>query len=346
MKATLPISKSSKKQNAFYPAKNKFNSGLFAFQLQFGKSQRFFSSKTKGYPIPKLQLIDDMVEVASNHKLPNLSNTAFIGVQHMLETTVTLFDGLIKLGVKAQNMYFTGKCYSSAPAIEAEVQRRKIHLIPAGIPEKPGQYHEYARDNLRKMWKFFVDDIKRKKIERLIILDEGGRCLETMPENITFEYAIASIEQTRAGLYSKVINQRLFPLIDVASSAAKKYLESKLIATAVLDKVNKALAKLNLPDDTVCGIVGNGAIGYALAEYLLAKGYKVVVYDQSEAAFRGLFNKNFYRVESIKQVIVNAQYIFSCTGKDISQELDILNLASSDKIFISCSSEDKEFLSL
>lgn len=300
------------------------------------------------YPVPRLKLLDDMVEtIQESGHLPDLSNTYFIGVQHMLETTVTLFDALIKLGVKPENMYFSGKCYSSAPEIEREVRKRGIYLMPSNKPRRPGEYQEYSQEGIQKMWAFFAEDIKNKRVDRIIVLDEGGRCLENMPNYIKIKYRVAAIEQTRAGLYSESINLLPFPLIEVASCAVKKILEPPLIATAITRRLEIFLQKLAPDkDSTIFGVVGNGAIGNAICRHLLLSGYTVAVYDEEKSAFQHIVNKNFYRLHSVEEVIADADIIFGCTGKDILKNIDVLGIVKQDKIFVSCTSEDKEFLSL
>ena len=340
----VKFNKNSLKANFSLNKPNQASLALGTPKFSFD-NRRFFRTK-KSYPIPNLPLINEMVEVVPSPRLHDLSKTAVIGVQHMLETTLNLFTGMQQLGVKPQNMYFTGKCYSSSPEVETAIVKQKIHLMPTTTPKIIGQYHKHCQDIMEKMWNFCLEDIKRKKIERLIILDEGGRCLEAMPENVSFEYEVAGIEQTRAGLYSNIMDNHLFPVVDVASSAAKKRLEPALIAEAVLSRVVKTLKNLNLKQDAVCGVVGNGAIGSGVVKYLLSKGYKVVTYDENEDAFQKIYSRNLFRVGKIEDVIVNAQYIFGCTGKDITQGINFLDIAKKDKVFISCSSEDKEFLSL
>lgn len=303
--------------------------------------------KPAEYKIPRLPIVDGMVSLVKQCKmLPDLGNTYFIGVQHILETTVTLFDALIEIGVKPENMYFSGKCYSTAPEIEEQVLKRGIKLMPSNKPEEPGEYEKYCRKNISRMWERFIGEINNKHVDRIIILDEGGRCLEGMPEFIGFKYCLAAIEQTRAGLYSESVNLLPFPLIEVASGAVKKILEPPLIAEAILNRFKNLLTRLNPGQNTVFGIIGNGAIGNGLCRYLLTQGYTVIVYDQDENAFQNIIDNKFYRLGSIEEIIAGSNIIFGCTGKDVTEKIDILSLVKKDKIFISCTSEDKEFRTL
>ncbi|HEV2613255.1 MAG TPA: NAD(P)-dependent oxidoreductase [Gammaproteobacteria bacterium] len=313
-------------------------------------TQGFF--KPEEYKIPTLSLLDDMVEIIKTQVgLPDLSNTVFIGVQHVLETTVTLFDALIALGVKPYNMFFSGKCYSTSPVIEAQVKKRGIHLMPSNKPLKPGEYEEYCQRGIAKMWRNCMAEINGKPIDAIIILDEGGRCLENIPSSVGLNYRIAAIEQTRGGLYTESVSLLPFPLIEVATCAVKKILEPPLIAEAIINvvirKVRNLLASLQTEaGKTTFGIIGNGAIGGAITKLLLSLGYTVAVYDESESAFQQIIDKSFFRMENVDSVIAIADIIFGCTGKDITSKVDLLKLIKKDKTFISCTSEDKEFKTL
>ena len=64
-----------------------------------------------GNPIPFLPILNEIIKISKKQALPALSNIAFIGAQYKLETTATLFQSLIKLGAKPENIFFTGKCY-------------------------------------------------------------------------------------------------------------------------------------------------------------------------------------------------------------------------------------------
>jgi len=281
--------------------------------------------------------------------LPSLEEVIFVLVQHKLETTVTLIDALLALGARPENIILSGKCYSTSPVIADQLKKRKINVMEDSKPEEIGQYDKYNRRGLVKMWEIVANYLKNKNADQVIVMDEGGRCLETMPEFIRFEYKVAAIEQTRAGLYSDAVNvdQLVFPLVEVASCAVKKILEPPLIAIAILNRLKNLLLKLNPdPKTTFFGVVGNGAIGNAVCKYLLSSGYKVLCYDENESAFKDISDKNFYRVETIASVIANSNIILGCTGKDITEGLDILSIVKKNKVFVSCTSEDKEFRDL
>lgn len=303
---------------------------------------------TSSHPIPQLEVLDKIVHIAKQQKeMPNLDKTVFIGVQHLLETTGTLFQSLVQLGVKPEHMFFAGKCYSTAPVVAKTLTDMGMNIIEGSAPMRPGDYQRIYKEDVKKLWaKFQKQIVNKKEIERVIILDDGGRCIEEMPNFVPFNYLSASIEQTRGGLYSSGLDNLMLPLIEVATSAVKKHIESPLIAQAVLNRVKKILPKLALNEQAICGVVGNGAIGRAIAEYLLSLGLHVLIYDENPTSFKGMSHKKLYKTPTLEKLLANASYVFGCTGKDITNGIDVFSIVENDITFISCTSEDKEFSSL
>ncbi len=320
-------------------------------------AKRFFSgvsyhSSTSSFahPIPKLPIIDSMVEKAASLQLPAPDRTAFICMQHILETTATILKGLVDIGIKPENIFCSGKSYSTAPEVAAAIGDLGIQLIPATNHKIIGQYQQACREGLSSMWQQFAESIRTKTIERIIVLDDGGRLLEAMPSFLKYDYKIAGIEQTRGGLYSPSLIQLPFPLVEVASSAVKRMVEPPLIMEAVLNRIRPMITKLRATrEKMIFGVIGNGAIGSAIVNYLLSEGVKVVVYDENDKSFhsnRGHKNARFlYQADSPARVIANSDCIFGCTGRDVTRNVDTFGF-NADKVFISCTSEDREFLSL
>lgn len=312
---------------------------------------RFFSTEKNlsrySNHIPTLPILKSI-----DRQFPSLKhlgkNTALVGVQHMLPTTATLFHAFCEqLGFQPRDMFFCGKFYSSCDFVEQHLRNFGIQLMPTKTPQRASQYKEQMEESIKTLWEQVSVHLKKNpKIQRVIILDEGGYCLEHMPKFMPYKYEMASVEQTRFGFYNKCIDSVLFPTIDVARSAAKKELESPLIAKAIIRRLSKVVRALRITPDKMLGIIGNGAIGHALAQHLLFKGYKVLVFDESESAFHGIRHRHCYRVDTIEHLIASADIVFSCTGRDISQKADILNAVKSSITLISCSSQNIEFFSL
>jgi S-adenosylhomocysteine hydrolase len=315
------------------------------------KSTHFFSTErdVSRYEahIPPLPILADII--ARFPSLRNIGkNTVLLGVQHMLPTTATLFHTFCDhLGFQARDMFFCGKFYSSCDFVEQHLQNFGIQLISTKTPQRPSQYKEQMEESIKALWDQVGIHLKSNPhIQRVVILDEGGYCLEYMPKFMPYKYEMASVEQTRFGFYNKSIDSTLFPTIDVARSAAKKELESPLIAKAIIRRLSEIVRVLRITPENIMGVIGNGAIGHALVRHLLAKGYKVLVFDENESAFHGIQHQRCYRVDTIGHLIAAADIVLSCTGRDVSQKADILNAVKNSITLVSCSSQNIEFFSL
>lgn len=276
----------------------------------------------------------------------NLKDTYLIGVQHSLPSTVHLFYNLIKMGFLPENMLFTDKPYSRVDDSFNEIKNLGIQVHSSQDELLIGGYSSAASDKINKMWEKCSDDLKHKKIRKIIILDEGGRCIEQIPSRFLNEYQIVGIEQTRGGLYSQELTYRPFPIIEVASSAVKKYYESPIIARSIVRTVAKNILQKtkNNGEGLQYGIIGNGSLGLALARHFSSKG-KIFAYDKNYTSYPEDLKGKLVPLSSAEGVIRNSDCILFCTGQDSTKGIDIFSLIK-NKIFISCSSEDKEFRSL
>lgn len=160
-------------------------------------------------------------------------------------------------------------------------------------------------------------------------------------------YKIIGIEQTCGGLYSPTLKSELIPVVEVASSALKRHFESPLIAEVAVHKLNNIIKQFNIAKNLIFGIIGNGYIGSALAKHLIKLGYIVIVPDVKANVDLGeKYNNRIKFVNGMEKVVLISDCIIGCTGTDCFKGLDILSLIEKNKVFISFSSEDKEFRSL
>ncbi|MCE3238746.1 MAG: D-2-hydroxyacid dehydrogenase [Gammaproteobacteria bacterium] len=305
------------------------------------------SGSKLSYPVPSLQVINDMIAVIPEGIRKQFQKTVLVGCQHNLETTVTIYQAMKKLGIK--KIYSVGKCYSDSEIIKKAMEEEGVCLMPSNKPAKPGKFQEVCRQDIRAMWDRCSKELE-DDVETIVVLDDGGRCLEEMPPYIRLNYRVAGIEQTRGGLYSPVLDQLPFPVIEVASSALKREIEPIFIVKAIIKELEEKIDYLSntfhFDQRTVIGIIGNGAIGSAVAKYFLSLGYTVAVYDENGDAFTDISPKSkLYRMPSREAVISNSQCIFGCTGKDALHGIPLLEIVNKNTVFISCTSEDREFLS-
>jgi S-adenosylhomocysteine hydrolase len=280
-----------------------------------------------------------------HHRCPNqgksvLAETVFVCVQHILSTTGSLFQSLIKLGAEPSNIFILGKCYSTSSDVLQEMLKLGINVSGGATPLRHGTFALTIEEEVHKLW----DEVYRLKQDssskKMIVIDDGGRCLNSLPYKFRKEnWQVVGIEQTTSGLNLKPKRLFEFPLIEVASSTAKLQVESPMVAEAVSKHICHAAASINA---TSYGIVGYGNIGRAVSTALYQQGYKVSVFDKSDKATSNA-PKHISKKESIRSLIDAAQFVLGCTGKDILPEPDdTLRNMSGQKIFASCSSGDYE----
>ncbi|MFA6038478.1 MAG: NAD(P)-binding domain-containing protein [Legionellales bacterium] len=299
---------------------------------------------------PRLLVLNQITaRLRSAKKLPDFEGTIFIGVQHLLKTTGSLFESLINLGAKPENMYFAGKCYSTSPQVADSLRKLGMHIIDGSKPERWGEYIPTHNQDIKKLWEMCRQDLVNtgKKVNKIIIVDDGAGAIENAPSFFTNNnrFKIVAIEQTCGGIFSKIEQMPEYPVINIAQSAAKRELESTFIQEAVLDKLGPTIQDIN--KFMRIGIVGLGATGGALIKKLLNDGYTLLVYDENPKIMEKLpHTPNLKKASSLSYLLLHSDYIFGCSGRDITTQLDLLPINGRDRTLINCSSDVNEFNTL
>lgn len=289
----------------------------------------------------KLPLLKQILNNVTHHSKINLKNVVFVCVQHLLETNVELFSALIKLGADPYNIFLLGKRYSQSLFAIQKFMKLGIHLHNKNLPFSMSHFCDAFQEEIKDLWNTVEISLKGKKeVDTIVILDDGGYCLTAIPPHISEKYKLIGVEQTTAGIHRPGIAFIKNPIIQVASSAAKRVLESPIIASAVAKKIEYYLPMIS--KQAKCGVIGCGAIGSAVMNKLKTLGYTTFGFDSSlnkKNTSAGMSN-------SVVELIQNSDIIIGCSGNDTLENETIESLINGNKIFISCSSEDKEFLSL
>jgi len=288
-----------------------------------------------------MPVISSIIKLTKNNN-KIFENSIFVCVQHLLYTSLNLFDALIYLGAKPDNIFLQGKIYSNNQGVFNILSQNGLRIIENMPQTKFGSFQESFENDVLRLWSEVMEHLKYKKIEKIFILDDGGFCLKNTPSHVLNNYPVIGVEQTSSGLVKIGKNKLTFPVIEVASSAAKQHIEAPMIAKSVEEKL---VNKLPLFDARLtCGVVGLGVIGKAAAQKLIQLGHTVYTYDRYLAKNVVISGAN--KVNSMSDILTCCDYIFGCSGEDILENLNIRDTIKNDKFFISCSSQDKEFRSL
>lgn len=267
-------------------------------------------------------------------------------MHHPLQTSRNVVDAMIQLGAKPSNIYILGKRYSECDEVVQALIATGVHYQPCSMQKGLGQYASSFIQDINWMW-FKLMETLSPTIENILVLDHGGHAATYIPNHLLEHYRVVGVEKTSAGFFDLEKRGAIpYPIIDVANSVTKRQLESPLIAKSV---VNKIMSRLPDTDKNHrCGVVGAGAIGSALIERLRLMNYTVIVYDADPTQIEKYSNEaGVICANTLSALISASDWIFGCSGRDITEHtLDAFRLATHNKTLISCSSEDKEFLSL
>jgi S-adenosylhomocysteine hydrolase len=291
------------------------------------------------FRIPSLPVLDNLAEIGAY--LSGWEDTTFVCIQHLLPTTATLMHTLIKVGAIPENIYVLGKHYSTHSSVKKAISELGIKVFDNGRQTKLGFFSERFSQDVARLWHYVSRDLLNKNVKNIIVLDEGGHCLTSIPAQLISSHRLVGIEQTTAGIINPYVLSLQFPLINVASSAAKKWLEPFIISRSI---VHKLACYIPIKEKKLsCGIVGFGSIGSSVAERLSELGHFVSIYELLPHKRR---SNKFSWYDDIRELITSSEFIFGCTGKDITKKSNVIDLVNNNKSLISCSSEDIEYNSL
>lgn len=269
----------------------------------------------------------------------NWDQVSIVAVQHLLESTGSLLHELTILGVPPHRIHILGKHYSSNRDIIDALHTEGFNVYKSTEDHPPGQFSTIFRADVSAMWANVLGSYTREMPSLVIVLDDGGRCIEAIPEDLSRSCRVIGIEQTTSGIRT---TRNHIDVIQVATSAAKKLLEPPLISEATFDKVTKYLPVREKA--LRCGVIGLGNIGKAIAHSLMAMGHDVFGTDKDPILSKGIPNVSWCK--DARAVLNNAEYIFGCAGEDVFFAENIVDNIRGTKILLSVSSEDVEFNSL
>ncbi|WP_237699762.1 NAD(P)-dependent oxidoreductase [Coxiella burnetii] len=303
------------------PHRHKPPSSLFA--------PRHFSTSA----LPRLPVLDTMINkaLAATNFLP-LKKTVIVYIHHPLQTSVNLIEGFIRLGAKAQNIFVLGKHYSECQSVVEQMKQFGVFYRPCSIQIGLGKFSQNFTQDINWLWLNVMAHVEDKDVDEILILDHGGYALSFIPEQILRKYKVIGVEKTTAGLIN-LDAQGLppFPLLGVANCAAKKILESPLIAEAI---VKKLLPLIPIKENNLtCGVIGYGSIGKAITDKLLSMDHKVIVYDNDPNQLRSVNKmKNLATTNELPALVASSDYIFGCTGRDVATSIDSFRLSPKKKL--------------
>ena len=264
-----------------------------------------------------------------------LGKFALIAHQHLLPSTVPMFELLTERLLDPAHTYVLGKPYSTIPSVSEELNARGINVVKNKDSYTRGRYAYEILDDVATLWSRFLQVHDPAEFERILIIDEGGYLAATVPEQLR-AHAVA-VEQTASGSFAD--KEKRVPVIQVALSAAKRFFESPFIGRSIWQRF---VAENMNPEGTI-GVIGLGYIGREVARQACNSGFHVVGWDKQ--ARSNFHDAPFKRVTTLAELLRSADIVFGCSGVDCLSSAGENHL-SRPQIMISGSSGDIEFSSL
>lgn len=287
-------------------------------------------------PITDLPVLDKIA-----HKMTSslLKDTLVVMHSHLLPSNVALIRHLAHL-VSVENMFVLEKPYSTIRSVYTQVARMGVTITPV-VMEGNMPYEFALQRALGALWEQMIIAVDRAHIKKIIILDDGGSVLLSVPWHRLSHVSIVGVEQTRRGIrLVERTGAKFPPTVNVASSTVKTTIESHFIAQGVVRK----LASMGLLDASPrVGIVGVGAVGSAVKELLAKHGIRSTMYDV--LVHGNDAKKNFDALTTMDSILEASDIVIGCTGFDTMNSV-ALDRVIGHKTLISASSRDAEFSSL
>jgi len=266
-------------------------------------------------------------------------DTALIAVQHLLEQTVDLFDTIADLGVRYENIFALGKVYSNSNVVIKTLRNRGVTVVDSTMPE-PGEFDTYFEQDCKRLWQVATETLARRRIKRILVLDDGGSCITTVPPELLSRYSMCGVEQTSMGMFVFEEKPPPFAVISWARTAVKLEMGGPIFSQCLIDRLTTGLRERRTFQREQLGLIGLGSIGRALANLAASEGKRVFFYDPQRNL--QMPSGDITRVESLEELMMRCDCVIGCSGRNPFKNNWPLNHKPGIRL-LSGSSGDQEF---
>ena len=245
-------------------------------------------------------------------------------LQHQLGNQVPQTEALIRLGLAPERIHWIDIPYTSTPRVREALRGLGIPAahLHTGDFRLLQDYAPYQRLRVQK----FLRDLAASPPEHLLVLDDGSYLLEALSCQRHALPRLSIVEQTTRGLIKIDENAALAeraleaPVVNVAGSDPKKYLEPPFIGAAVCDKLLRGVgARLRPGPRDRCLLLGYGAIGRQVAAFASHRlGFareRIHVHDPNEVAQRQALRDGFAAFDR-RDRTQRFTLVLGCSGRE------------------------------
>ncbi len=296
--------------------------------------------KSKPLELPMAPMLEYYSKKVAGNKRP-FDNTCVLIILHVLSDFHSLIAAFESVGMKPENTFVVAIPYSAKGSVISVLQHkgyRNIWFTP---------YYEKRFDgNVEQALLEAIEHSKRTS-KRIVILQDGGYASTLWHSCYRSDanICLGAVEQTRNGIWEcqQIPEEnRLFPVIDVASCWLKDKIEPPFIGDAVAHNIQSLISKISisLRERNVL-LIGYGTIGKCVAKSLRGYGAKITVFDKDPESLRKARGDGFKIANALEAAIPHKKLIIGCTGR-YRLSAGELALADNGTILVNASSKHFE----
>jgi len=241
-------------------------------------------------------------------------DTALVAVQHMLQQTVDLFQTAAGMGLNLENIFALGKVYSNSAVVIEKLRGMGVTVLDSVSPP-PGEFHPYFDEDTNRLWQVATDQLARRRIKRVLVLDDGGVCITSVPTEVLQRYSLCGVEQTSRGIFLFEEKSPPFAVMSWARAAVKLQIGGPVFSQCFIDRLNREFLRGRRLRGEQLGVIGMGSIGRAVANLAARQGNEVFYCDPDTKLPAALRNR-VTRVDSVDELMLRCNYVMGCSGRD------------------------------
>jgi hypothetical protein len=243
-------------------------------------------------------------------------DTAIVTVQHMLQQTVDLFQTVSAIGLSLRNIFALGKVYSNSSQVITSLREMGITVMDSTMPD-PGEFEPCFERDTQRLWRIATETLAQRRIKRVLVLDDGGVCITSVPPEVLRRYAICGVEQTSLGTFLFEEKPPPFAVICWARSAVKLEIGGPIFSQLFIDRMKTGFLRSPVLNGKQLGIIGMGSIGRGVANLAASKGNRVLYYDPNPTlTIPQTLCDRITRLHSLEELMLRCDYVIGCSGRN------------------------------
>lgn len=263
----------------------------------------------------RLEITEALLKSARSLDFRFGEDTALIAVQHMLLQTVDLFETIGSIGLDLKSCFALGKVYSNNHQVIKLLRELGVTVVDGTFP-KPGEFHATFDRDVERLWDVLAEALTRRRIRRILILDDAGVCISKTPADLLQRYSVCGVEQTSQGMFLFEKAPPPFGVISWARSAVKLEIGGPIFSQCFVEKLNTEFMQGASLSGARVGIIGLGSIGKSVAGLMLREGAEVVFYDPDPALqVSRSVRERAVRLDSLEELMLRCDYVIGCSGR-------------------------------